>query len=204
MKSRRRVNSAVRPLLFLMRATLFTYLLLTFSLVLFASPVSSGSKDDDWSPAVNGLQARLTLAEGERYRATRRFFPYLELKNVRDEVAQMEVNCDGHHLTVELVNKDGEPLQREMPPSSGFSAEIKTIVLPLRSSIKISLEQGSWMSPPKAAAVLNTSSGAWVLDDADNGNVFLRATLSDEPNKPYPWRRWYGKIQTPLLKVAWK
>jgi hypothetical protein len=42
------------------------------------------------------------------------------------------------------------------------------------------------------------------LDDDDNGNVFLRATLSDESNKSIPWRRWYGKIQTPLLKVTWK
>jgi hypothetical protein len=204
MKSRRPVNSNVRHLLFLMRATLFTCLLITFSFGLFASPVRSVSKDAGWSPAVNGLQARLTLAEGEKYRATRRFFPYLELKNVRDLVEQMDVNCDRHHLKVELVNKDGEPLQREMPPSSGFSAEIKTIVLPLGSSIKISLEHSSWMSPPKAAAVVTTPSGAWVLDDADNGNVFLRATLSDESSKPYPWRRWYGKIKTPLLKVTWK
>jgi hypothetical protein len=34
--------------------------------------------------------------------------------------------------------------------------------------------------------------------------VFLRATLSDEPDKRYPGKRWYGKIRTPLLKVTWK
>ena len=187
-----------------MRATLFTCLLITFSFGLFTSSVSSGSKNDDWSPAVNGLQARLTLGGGEKYHATWRFFPYLELRNVRDQVEQMEVNCDRHHLKVELVNKDGEPLQRSMPPSSGFSTELKTIVLPVQSSINIRLEGQSWMAPPKGAPVVTTLNDAWELNDADNGNVFLRATLSDEPEKPYPWKRWYGKIQTPLLKVTWK
>jgi hypothetical protein len=187
-----------------MQVKLLKRLVITFSLLLVASTSSSGSKDNDWSPAINGLQARLTLGEGEKYRATRRFFPYLELKNVRDLVEQMEVNCDRYHLTVELVNKDGEPIQREMPPSSGFSAELKTVVLPMLSSMNIRLEGQSWMAPPKGAPVVTTTSGAWLLNDADNGNVFLRATLSDEPTKPYPWKRWYGKIQTPLLKVTWK
>ena len=186
-----------------MSVKLLTQLLATFSLLLFASTISSGAKDDDWSPAVNGLQARLTLDEGEKYRATRRFFPYLELRNERDLLEQMEVNCDRHHLAVELVNKDGEPLQREMPPSSGFSPEIKILVLPWRSSIKVRLEGTSWMAPPQGIVVVTTS-GAWILSDADNGNVFLLATLSDGPTKPDLWKRWYGRIQTPLLKVTWK
>ena len=187
-----------------MRVKLLKRVVLAFSFVLLASPVISGSKDEEWSPAVNGLQARLTLSEGEKYHATRRFFPYLELRNVRDLAEQMEVNCDRHHLTVELLNLDGEPLQREMPPSSGFSTELKTIVLPMHSSINIRLEGQSWMAPPKGAPVVTTLNDAWLLNDADNGNVFLRATLSDEPDKPHPWKRWYGKIQTPLLKVTWK
>jgi hypothetical protein len=188
-----------------MSVKFLTHLLATLSLVLFASPVSAGAKDDDWSPVVNGLQARLTLDEGEQYRAARRFFPYLELKNERNLVEQMEVNCDERHLIVELVNQDGEPVQRAMPPSSGFSPEIKILALPWRSSIKVRLEGTSWMSPPQGFVVVTTS-GAWILSDADNGNVFLRATLSepDDPTKPYPWKRWSGKIQTPLLKVTWK
>ena len=186
-----------------MRVKLVTYFITALLFVLFAATVSSVSKDNDWSPAVNGLQVRLSLGEAKNHRGTRRIVPYLELRNIRDLVNQMEVNCDRHHLKVELVNKNGEPIQRETPPASGLSSELNTIVLPMNSSMTISLEAQSWMTP-KAAAVVVTRNDAWLLSDADNGNLFLRATLSDEPIKPYSWKRWYGTIQTPLLRVTWK
>jgi len=177
--------------------------------VLFVLPVpaarSSTPKDDVWSPTVNGLQTRLTLVEGESHNGTRWIVPYLELRNVRSEAAQMEVNCDRHHLTIELVNDDGKPIRSGwLLPRSGPPVELNVIVLPWHSSIKLSLENGNWGVPRNQPAMVSTDSGAWVLADTENGKVFLRATLTDEPIKPYAWKRWYGTIQSPPVKVDWK
>src|SRR5262245_19496435 len=67
--------------------------------------------NDGWSEAVNGLQARLELVEREKINGTSRLMPYLELRNVRDLGAQMEVNCDNRHLKLELVDANGSLLR---------------------------------------------------------------------------------------------
>ena len=48
-----------------------------------------------------------------------------------------------------------------------------------------------------------TDSGAWVIQENEKGNVYLRATVTGEKIES-SWKRWSGKIQTPLLKVDWK
>ena len=133
--------------------------------------------------------------------------PHLELRNVRDLGSQMEINCDRKRLAVELVDSKGDPIRSGwMLPRSGPTSELNTIVLPWHSSIAISLENRNWGVKRNAAAMVSTDSGAWVIDEAEKGKVFLRATLTDEPIKPAfdSWKRWHGKIQTPLLKIDWK
>ncbi len=93
-----------------------------------AFPVSTS---DDWSEAVNGLQARLELVEREKKYGTRWLVPHLELRNVRDLGNQMEVNCDYRHLKVELVDANGSPLRPgSSSPRSGPTTELNVIVLP--------------------------------------------------------------------------
>jgi hypothetical protein len=167
---------------------------------------SSVPADDGWSSTVNGIQSRLTLVQEEKY-GTRWLIPFLELRNVRDIGNQMEINCDRDHLKVELVNAKGEPIRSGLATArTGPTPELNVVTLPWHSSITLSLENNNWGIPPNAAAIVSTDSGAWVLEDLDKGKVFLRATLTDEPLKPSfnNWKRWYGTIQTPLLKVDWK
>src|SRR5262245_66618893 len=125
-------------------------LLMLFALALGAlSSAFSVSANDDWSKAVNGLQARLDLVEREKKYGTRWLAPYLELRNVRDLGNQMEVNCDYRHLKVELVDANGSPLRdgwsspRSGPRVAGRSGpthELNVIVLPWDSSIRLNLE----------------------------------------------------------------
>ena len=192
-----------RPMLHCSKPRHFPCLLI---LLLLASTAGSSTvKDVGWSTPVNGLQTRLTLVEDGKHYGTRWLIPYLELRNVRNEGGQMEVNCDRKHLIVELVNIDGEPIRSGwIMPRSGPAPELNTISLPWHSSIKLSLENNNWGIPRNAAAMVSTESGAWVLEDAEKGKVFLRATLTDEPIKPTVWKRWYGTIKTPLIKVDWK
>src|SRR5215468_2106138 len=117
-------------------------LLLLFALapegLMSAFPVLA---NDDWSEAVNGLQARLELVEKEKLYGTRWLAPHLELRNVRDVANQMEVNCDNRHLKVELVDANGSPLRHGWSlPRSGPTTELNVIVLPWDSSIRLNLE----------------------------------------------------------------
>ena len=161
---------------------------------------------DAWSVATNGLQARLILVERSKENGTRWLVPYLELRNVRDLANQVEVQCDRHHLMIELVDADGKVIREGwLYARSGPTAELSTISLPLDSSIRISLECRNWGVPRDAAAMVSTDSGAWVIQQSENGKVFLRATLTgDKPTAPPYWMTWYGTIQTPLLKIDWK
>jgi len=163
--------------------------------------------NDDWSEAVNGLQARLELVEREKINGTRWLTPYLELRNVRELANQMEVNCDYRHLKVELVDANGSSLRdRRSPGRSGPTQELNVIVLPWDSSIRLNLECRSWGIPKDAAAMVTADSGAWVIQENEKGNVYLRATLTGDKIEPSynSWKRWSGKIQTPPLKVDWK
>ena len=167
--------------------------------------------NDDWSEAVNGLQARLELVEKEKINGTRWLTPYLELRNVRDLGNQMEVNCDYRHLKLELVDANGSPLRDGWSsqgggPRSGPTQELNVIVLPWDSSIRLNLECRSWGVPKDAAAMVTADSGAWVIQENEKGKVYLRATLTGDKIEPSynSWKRWSGKIQTPPLKVDWK
>jgi hypothetical protein len=87
--------------------------------------------NDEWSEAVNGLQARLELVEREKINGTRWLVPHLELRSVRDFGNQMEVNCDNRHLKIELVDANDSPVgTRWSLPRSGPTQELNVIVLP--------------------------------------------------------------------------
>ena len=156
----------------------------------------------DWSATVNGLQARLTLVEKEPKHGVRWLVPYLELRNVRDLVNAMEVDCSREHLKVELVNKDGEVVLGGWTlPRSGPAPELPTVTLPFDSSMRISLECTNW-GIGKTAAMVQTDSGAWNIAEDENGKVCLRATLTADEKKP-EWKMWYGETKTPLIPVEW-
>jgi hypothetical protein len=185
--------------------------LLIFSLAASLALLSAGSRAasssaerGEWSQEVNGLRARLKLVDKGKLHGTRWLVPYLELRNVRDLINQLEVNIDFRHLKVELVGADGAPVRRGYSlPRSGPTTELGTIILPHDSSMRVSLECLNWGIPRDAPAMVATDSGAWVIREDENGKVFLRATLTVEKSNP-EWKAWGGNLQTPPLKVVWK
>jgi hypothetical protein len=186
---------------------IWTGVILAVALLAFRYPgVSATNEVDSWSPSTNGLQARLTLVERPKSHGTRWLVPYLELQNVRDLANQMEVQCDTRRLKVELVDADGKPIREGWSlPRSGPVPDLSAVVLPWDSSIRISLECKNWGIPKETAAMVSTDSGAWVIQESERGRVYLRATLtSEKPSAPPYWKAWYGKLQTPLVKIDWK
>jgi len=115
----------------------------------------------------------------------------------------MEIQCDGHHLKIELVGADGKPIRVSAGVRSGPVPDLSRVILPFDSSIRISLECKNWAIPKDAAAMVSTDSGAWVIQQPEKGKVYIRATLTGEKTELY-YRAWYGTVQTPLLKVDWR
>ena len=52
--------------------------------------------------------------------------------------------------------------------------------------------------------MISTDSGAWVIQELDRGKVFLRARIVGDKVKGDRYKRWVGKIETPLVKVDWE
>ena len=164
---------------------------------------TTAGESNTWSVPTNGLQARLTLVEKPKLNGTRLLVPYLELRNVRDLAHPMEIQCDSHHLKIELVGADGKPIRVSAGVRSGPVPDLSRVILPLDSSIRISLECKNWAIPKDAAAMVSTDSGARVIQETERGKVYLRATLTGEKTEP-SYKVWYGTVQTPLLKVDWR
>ena len=73
----------------------------------------------------------------------------------------MEVNCDRLRLTVELIDAGGKPVRSGwLLPRSGPAPKLNTVILPMDSSIRISLENRNWGIRQNSAAMVSTESGA--------------------------------------------
>jgi len=168
------------------------------------SSASATNETDFWSAPTNGLQARIALAEKPKEFGTRWIVPYLELRNVRDLAHPLEVRCDRQHVQFELVDAAGNAVtNRSVMDRTGPVPDLGSIILPLDSSIRISMECRNW-GVLKAAAMISTDSGAWVIQEAERGQLFLRARIVGDKAEGDRYKIWHGKIETPLVKVDWK
>jgi hypothetical protein len=163
-----------------------------------ANPVKPS---DDWSKAVNGLQARVVLVEKPRSNGTRMLHPYLELRNVDDMAYPLKVRLGGAHAKFALVDAAGKVLGDGLSlPRSGPHPDPGTVSLPLDSTLRVGMHCANWGIPRDAAAMIATDSGAWVLKPEQEGKVFLRATVSGKKDKDE--RVWSGELEV-KVRVTW-
>src|SRR5438046_9139805 len=92
---------------------------------------TTADETEIWSVPTHGLQARLTLVQKPKLNGTRWLVPYLELRNVRDLGHPMEIQCDGHHLKIELVSADGKPIRVSTGERSGPVPDLSRVIFPL-------------------------------------------------------------------------
>lgn len=183
---------------------LYSAFAVSLLLALGCSAASATNEIDAWSAPSNGLQARIALTEKGKEFGTRWIVPYLELRNVRDLAHPLEVRCHRRHIQFELVDAAGNAVtNRGAMSRTGPVPDLGSITLPMDSSIRISMECRNW-GVPKAAAMISTDSGAWVIQEADRGQVFLRAKIVGDKVAGDRYKIWHGQIETPLVKVDWK
>ena len=187
------------------------YRVLVLSFFLISCLVAEDKKENGWSKAVNGLQARVVLKEGKRVNSHLKLDPYLELKNVSNEGMSMKVNVNDRYVRFELLDKDGELIPAKDTRFSGVEYELEQLLLPYKSQLQFFAGKGgfAYSASSKASVVIECSGGPWVLTEKDNGQVFLRMTLKDVSKDGYDdYRRmtkhiWHGEIVTPAVKVEW-
>lgn len=160
--------------------------------------------NDDWSPTVHGLQARVVLVQKAKVAGTRKLVPCLELQNVSDNGEPMHINCDKPHIKFELVDANGKMIRDgALEDRSGPHSDPGIISLPYDSSIRISMDCNNWGVSRNQAAMINTDSGTWTLKPEEKGRVYLRMTIHRDATKDEVERFWDGKIQV-TTKVNWK
>jgi hypothetical protein len=158
---------------------------------------------DTWSKATRDIQARITLVEKPAINGTRSLVPYLELRNVGSSAHPLKVPCG--HVRFDLVDAAGKVVRDGWTlPRSGPHADPGTVILPFDSSMRVGMYCSNWGVPKDAGAMIATDSGAWVIQPEEKGKVFLRATIKGDKVESDPDRTWYGRMETPLVKVDWK
>lgn len=163
-----------------------------------AKPVETS---EDWSKAVNGLQARVVLVEKPRFNGTRMLYPYLELRNVENMAEPLKVRLDRAHVKFALVDAEGKLTgSGQLLPRSGPHSDPGTISLPLDSTLRVGMHCTNWGIPRDAAAMIATDSGVWVLKPEQKRKVFLQATVSGK--KETDQRLWAGELKA-KVRVTW-
>jgi hypothetical protein len=156
---------------------------------------------EEWSKAVNGLQARVVLVEKAPSNGTRILHPYLELRSVSDSAYPMKVRLAGAHVKFALIDAEGKAVNDGWSlPRSGPHADPGTVSLPPDSTMRVGMYCTNWGIPKDAAAQIATDSGAWVLKPEQEGKVFLRATLAGK--KDSDDRIWSGELEA-KVRVTW-
>src|SRR5439155_345175 len=96
-------------------------------------------------PSVHGTPFVVVVNEERKEFGTRWIVPYLALRNVRDLAHPLEVRCDRQHVQFELVDAAGNVVtNRSVTDRSGPVPDLGSIILPLNSSIHISMECRNW------------------------------------------------------------
>src|SRR5438477_12869771 len=120
-----------------MNRTITTVLAL---LLLSTTPrVTSADDDTGWSPPVNGLQARLSVARGQALNGTPLITTYLELRNVADVANVMELPFNPEPMRFEVVDDQDKLLAQKGMVYDELSVELGMLRLPHDSYLRFDI-----------------------------------------------------------------
>jgi hypothetical protein len=166
-----------------------------------AQTVDHPRVEGEWSSVVDGVQARIALAQELSPNGVPWLLPFLDLRNVGR--ASVEICVDSEHAKVEFVGSDGELVTGRDRPASGFGPALSFVIVPMDSYISISLRSRNRgrANPTYASAFLTTQTAAADFTEEDRGRLFVRVRLACGPRtrSDTAWI-WRGSIDTPLSK----
>jgi hypothetical protein len=156
---------------------------------------------DSWSKPVNGLQARLAFAHKETVNGTPILITYLELRNVGDTAAVMEIPLDKDKIQCIVTDEIGKKVAPADGPFDEITCEIGTLRLPHDSSMRINIASRGAGIPKDQAAHLDLGPMThWYFPRGEQKSYYLKAKFTiDEPQRKDA--HWHGTLDIPRAKI---
>ncbi len=171
-------------------------------LLLSVSVAMAAGMEPEWSPAVNGLRARLIVLPPEKADA-----PFcrvlIELENVDDVAGQMKIRFSPGKLALRVTDETGKNLPVANGPYDGMTPLWEATLLPYRGIIKFQISfPGLGHNPVKDIVIVDVgSSGVWIIPQ--DGSVYQLSgsfTVHREPGD-HPRRDWSGTLELPKVNI---
>jgi hypothetical protein len=170
--------------------------------LLWGSIALAAGRKPAWSPAVNGLRARLTVLPPEE--AGSPFCRILiELENVADTAGQKKIRFTPGKLALRVMDETGNNLPSANGPYDGMTPLWEPTLLPYRGFIRFQISfPGLGYNPATDKVIIDVgSSGIWVIPQ-DGSAYYLSGTLT-VPGEPgdHPYTDWSGTLVLPKVKI---
>ena len=183
------------------------FLSLVWLLTMFASAqAGENSTEENWSPVVNGLRARLYFAEGFATHGDLFLEVYLELHNTASVITPTEFQFDAaKFLHFELSTSDGKAVPEPAMKygGNGFSVGPYTLTIPHEGTLRFPVTWSGFGFPENFGMILRFENASWKIAREDQTRYFLLLTLEvprmhADLGKGAPWS---GVIKTPPVQV---
>ncbi len=174
-------------------------LLAALAVLSLAGRAPAADDDDSWSPAVNGLQGRLSFASKGKVNGTPIIATYLELRNATDVADTMEIPWDHRKVEFTVVDANGKALAPADGPFDGISVEVGLIRLPWDSRLRFNISEHGAGIPKDQLALLDLGPlSHWTFKAGDEKAYYLRAKITiDDGNE----RHWKGTLELPKVRI---
>ena len=155
---------------------------------------------DLWSKPANGIRARLSFAQKEIVNGTPILVTYLELQNVSDQAAVVEIPWDRAQLTWTVTDSAGN----KVAPADGPFDEIRLdttglLRIPNDSLLKLNVaHRGAGIAKDIAAHLDLGPFSHWWFKKDDKRTFYLQGKLV-LPKKDD--KLWWGTLETPKIQI---
>ncbi len=163
--------------------------------------VAAGEPDEvgAWSQPVNGLQARLCVARKAPFNGTPMLGVSLELRNVSDRGAVMEVPWDDAKVRFTVADAADKPVPAVSFPFDEATSPIGVLCLPHDSQLRFNVSHNGAGVPKDQAAMLDLGvSTQWVFKRGDGQAYRLQAKVTVPDGKA---ARWSGTMEVPPVRL---
>lgn len=147
-------------------------------LLLVMSSLCEAEDEATWSKPVNGLRGRLqVLAPPPSDPSFCRVF--LELENTENVMGQRKVRFAADKLSLQVIDKDGRPLEVSHNPYDGFSTSWEPLLLPFGATIRFPVNMHGLAYRKDPPAIHHRHGSGELMDHPANRRLFSDGNPDD-------------------------